>query len=338
MRDHSFRVVVTGAAGFLGFHLSRALAARTDIEVFCVDNFARGTADASWLALTAKPNVHAIQMDLSDPANYKSLPQSIDYVYHMAALNGTQNFYERPMDVIRSCTLPTMFLADHFKGQDKLKRFVYAGTSEAYASTVTRFGWMVPTGEDVPLSIDDIFNPRWSYAASKMHGEIVCAQAARQFGYETTIIRYHNAYGPRMGDKHVVPDFFERMKRGEYVLHGFADTRSFIYVDDAVRATMLLAETAAAAGEIVNVGSADEMTIHDLGRAMMATRGVEAPIELLPSPQGSVRRRAPSIDKLIRLTNFEAKISLEEGLAVTADYYLDGKMCGPLKPDAHLGV
>lgn len=338
MQGYSSRALVTGAAGFLGFHLARALASRPGFEVICVDNFVRGTADASWLELASKPNVHVVQMDLGAPANYISLPQDVDYVYHLAALNGTQNFYERPMDVLRSCTLPTMFLADHFKGQRRLKRFLYAGTSEAYASTVTRFGWMVPTGEDVPLSIDDIFNPRWSYAASKMHGEVVCAQASRQFGYESTIIRYHNAYGPRMGDKHVVPDFFERMKRGEYVLHGFADTRSFIYVDDAVRATILLAETSAAAGQVVNVGSADEMTIHDLGRAMMATRGVEAPIELLPSPQGSVRRRAPSIDKLFRLTGFRAKISLEEGLAVTADYYLDGKMCGPLKPDVHLGI
>lgn len=316
------RILVTGAAGFLGFHLARTLAARPDTQVIGIDNFARGERDAGFAALIALPNVSFIECDLSREDEVAKLPRDVDYVYHMAALNGTQNFYERPMDVIRFSTLPTLFLANHY-GAAGLKRFVYAGTSEAYASTVTRFGWPVPTAEDVPLSIGDVMNPRWSYAGSKMHGEIVTALAGQSMQMPYSIIRYHNAYGPRMGDKHVVPDFMARMREGRYELFGHEDTRSFLYVSDAVRATLLVAESDACAGEIVNVGGEQEIRISDLGAAMLRVRGIEADIVLHPSPAGSVKRRAPDIAKLQRLTGFKAEVGLDDGLARTARFYLD---------------
>lgn len=321
------RILVTGAAGFLGFHLARALAARDGNEVFCLDNLIRGEDDAPYRALAARPNVTRIDADLSVESEVAALPGDLDFVYHLAALNGTQNFYERPMAVIRASTLPTIFLAERYGAQaHPLSRFVYAGTSESYASTVTRFGWPVPTAEDVPLGIEDVLNPRWSYAGSKLHGEIVTAQAARSFGFPMTIIRYHNAYGPRMGDKHVVPDFMARMREGRYELFGHADTRSFIYVDDAVRATILAAETPACAGEIVNIGGSREITMAELGREMMRIRGLDDEIVLHPSPAGSVKRRAPDLGKLKRLTGFAERVDLEQGLRETAAYYLDGRI------------
>lgn len=323
------RALVTGAAGFIGFHLVRALAARGD-TVVAVDNLVRGERDEAFVELMNQPGVTWIEADLSRESEVANLPTDVDYVYHLAALNGTQNFYERPMDVIRSCTLPTFFLAEAFRDAP-LKRFVYAGTSESYASTVTRFGWPVPTAEDVPLSIDGVDNPRWSYAASKMHGEVVTIQAGRSYGFPWSVIRYHNAYGPRMGDRHVVPDFMMRMREQRYELFGHADTRSFLYIDDAVRATIAVGESEDCAGEIVNVGGTDEVTMHDLAKHMMATRQIDAPIVLHPSPAGSVPRRAPDISKLQRLTGFAPRVALDRGLAATADYYLDGELAGVLE-------
>ena len=319
------RYLVTGAAGFLGFHLTRALAKRSDIEVVAVDSFVRGERDDHFARLMALPNVRFVEADLSDKDQVGSLSDDVDIVFHLAALNGTQNFYERPLDVIRCCTLPTMLLAEKY-GKVGVGRFVYAGTSESYASTVTRFNWPVPTAEDVPLSIDDVTNPRWSYAISKMHGEVVTAQASRAFNVPFSIIRYHNAYGPRMGDKHVVPDFYARMRQERFELFGHEDTRSFLYVDDAIRATILVAETSVCANEIINIGGIREITMLELGRAMMAGRGVSGEIILHDSPAGSVKRRVPVVDKLVRLTGFSEQVSLEDGLAATARFYLDDEL------------
>lgn len=322
-------VLVTGAAGFIGFHLAKTLASRPGYSIVCADNFSRGQADAPYTELLAKSNVVGVALDLCEPSAVNSLPDDIDFVYHLAALNGTQNFYERPLDVIRACTLPTMLLAERYSRSKRLKRFVYAGTSESYASTVTQFDWPVPTGEDVPLGIDDIFNPRWSYAASKMHGEVVTAQVGRALDMPISIVRYHNTYGPRMGDKHVIPDFYARARDGRFELFGYEDTRSFMYVDDSVAATILIAETPACRNEIVNVGSEDEITIMDLGHLMMDVAHLKGDIVLHPSPRGSVKRRAPRTSKLKTLTGFHGSTDLRTGLELTAKYYLDGLLGGP---------
>ena len=322
------KVLVTGAAGFLGYHIARTLAAREYTQVVCVDNGVRGAFDSLYKELIAFENVCSIKIDLNDPSSYSELPDDVDIIYHMAALNGTQNFYERPFEVVRCCTLPTLNLLNKYGPLGRLRRFIYAGTSESYAATVTRFGWPVPTAEDVPLGIDDVFNPRWSYAASKMHGEVATITGCNQYKIDFTVIRYHNAYGPRMGDKHVVPDFFSRAVRGEYALYGHEDTRSFIYVDDAVRATLALGETEAAIGNVVNVGGTREITIRELGDIMMRIGGFPGDITLYPSPNGSVKRRCPDVGKLIALTGFHEKWTLEDGLKETAKFYLGPAFSG----------
>jgi len=250
------------------------------------------------------------------------LPDAVDIIFHLAALNGTQNFYDRPLEVMRSGTLPTLHLLQKYGPARRLKRFVFAGTSESYASIVTRFGWPVPTAEDVPLGIDDVLNPRWSYAASKIHGEVATVSGCRQHGIDFSIVRYHNAYGPRMGDQHVISDFYARARKGVYALHGHEDTRSFIYAEDAVRATIAVASAAAAADEVVNVGSAREISIGRLAELMMDAANLRGEIELHPSPAGSVGRRCPDVAKLERLTGFRENWTLEAGLRATAAYCL----------------
>ncbi len=315
-------VLITGAAGFIGFALADVLSKRADTKVFVVDNFVRGERDAAYTELCSRDSVVAFDLDLTDNNAVRELPKSIDVIFHMAALNGTQNFYERPYDVVRCSTLPTFHLLDRYGSSSGLKRFVYAGSSEAYAGTVSTFGWPVPTAEDVPLCISDPSNLRWSYGGSKLHGEVLVTAACHQYAKDYTIIRYHNVYGPRMGDKHVVPDFLERMKDGVYSLYGHSDTRSFIYIDDAVRATLMLAECAGAANQTVNVGSENELQIVDIGKMLLQLAGIDAEIELHDSPQGSVARRAPDISKLKGLVGFREEISLADGLRRTMDDYL----------------
>jgi nucleoside-diphosphate-sugar epimerase len=316
------RILVTGAAGFIGYHLACRLARDSDTRLVLVDNFIRGENDELYRRLCRLPNVEAYEADLADPEAVARLPERIDVIYHQAALNGTQNFYERPYEVLRSGTLPTFYLIDKYVRAGRLSRFVFAGTPESYASTVSRFAWEVPTDETVPLSVDDVFNERWSYAAAKIHGEVLSINACRQFGAPFSIIRYHNVYGPRMGDKHVVPDFLTRLSRGVAELHGHEDTRAFLYIDDAVEATIRVGQSPNTAGEVVNVGGDEELTIRELGRRMMTLVGRDPErIVLHPSPPGSVKRRAPSIAKLHTLTGFQAQWSLARGLTETIRYY-----------------
>jgi nucleoside-diphosphate-sugar epimerase len=316
------KILVTGSAGFLGYHLARTLADDAANQIVCVDSGIRGAFDDAYEALGARPNVERYDIDLNDPAAVAALPDDIDLIYHLAALNGTQNFYERPFEVVRCCTLPTLNLLQKYGPLKRLQRFVYAGTSESYASTVTRFGWPVPTAEDVPLGIDDVFNPRWSYAMGKMHGEIATITGCNQYGINFSVIRYHNAYGPRMGDKHVVPDFYNRARNGVFALYGYEDTRSFIYVDDAIAATMAVANADGAKGQVVNVGGSREITMLELGQIMMQVAGFTGEIEKHPSPKGSVKRRCPDVTKLRQLTGYEESWTLEGGLKETAKYYL----------------
>lgn len=314
--------LVTGAAGFLGYYIARQLAETTDDRILLVDNFSRGERDALFEQLAGRPNVEAIDLDLNDQTATAALPGDVDIVFHMAALNGTQNFYERPFEVVKSCTLPTLHLIEHFGEAGTRPRFLYAGTSESYAASVTRFGWPLPTAEDVPLCIEDIFNARWSYAGSKMHGEIATVNGCRFYDMPFTIVRFHNAYGPRMGDKHVIPDFLARARQGVFELYGSEDTRSFIYGDDAAAATIALARADGADGQVVNIGGSREIRIRDLAELMMDAAGLSGEIVMHPSPSGSVRRRLPDVSKAESIIGRFEEMSLEDGLRRTADFYL----------------
>lgn len=315
-------ILVTGSAGFIGYHLVDLLSQIPDNKVIGIDSFVRGVNDDLYRALGDRSNVMLLKGTLTDARITRSLPDNIEIIYHLAALNGTQNFYERSFDVMKSCTLPTFSLWQRFGPWRRLQRFVYAGSCEAYASTVTRFDWEVPTGEDVPLCIDDVFNARWSYGASKLHGEVLTANAGRHFGIPVTILRYHNIYGPRMGNKHVIPDFLMRARHGSFELYGYEDTRAFMYVADAVEATVLAAQSPVLVNEIVNIGGEKETRILDLGTMMMRLGGFHGELALYPAPQGSVKRRAARLDKLRRATGFQEKWDLERGLRETIRYYL----------------
>lgn len=314
------RTLVTGAAGFIGYHLAVRLA---DLghDVVAIDNFQRGSKDELFERLARRGNVATSAFDLARQDVVDKITGDFDFCYHMAALNGTQNFYNQPWSVIWNSTLPTLTMLEALVLTGRCNKFVYAGSGESYAGAVTGFGWAVPTAEDVPLVVLDPRNPRWSYAAAKLHGEVATLSACRQASAACVILRYHNVYGPRMGDKHVVPDFFLRALRGEFYVYGPEQTRSFLYIDDAVDATIKLAETADATNEIVNVGARSEVTIGALAERMMQALGIRAVVEARAVPRGSVARRAPDLSKIYSLIGGYERVSLDDGLARTLGYY-----------------
>src|SRR5208283_4525621 len=182
------KFLVTGAAGFLGFALAARLSENASDEVVAVDNLIRGECDEAYNALSARPNVLSVDADLNDLQTLCALPTDIEVIFHLAALNGTQNFYKRPFDVVRCCTLPTMNLLEFYGRTKQVTRFVYASSSEAYASAVSKFSWQVPTDESVPLVIDDVSNIRWSYGGSKLHGEIAVKGLSLSFRHDQHVV------------------------------------------------------------------------------------------------------------------------------------------------------
>lgn len=305
------RFLVTGSNGFIGFALVKALLKDSNNLVFGVDNFTRYSKDSEYEKLNEYPNFRGIEFDLTDDLQTRNLPD-VDVVFHFAALNGTNNFYKIPVNVIKSGILPTLNIIERYKN-DQLTKILFSGTSESYAGAVEMFNYKVPTPEKVPLVISDIFNPRWSYAASKTLSEVAIASAGIQYGMNYSIVRFHNVYGPRMGNSHVIPQLFERFIQLDFKVYGCQATRSFIHIDDAVAASVLIALNKDTSKEIYNVGTQDEVKILELAQLIQKVLGLNGEIDCLPAPLGSVSRRCPDTTKLNSL-GFSPKVKLVQGL------------------------
>lgn len=310
------KYLVTGALGFLGSHLACNLATEGH-DVVAVDIGLHPTASLQLSRLREFGNIQIVSVDLNDAEEVARLPD-VDGVYHLAALNGTQKFYEQPWQVLKHSTVPTINLLEEY-GRRGVGFFFYAGSSEAYAGTITRFAWQVPTTEIVPLTIDDPKQLRWSYGGSKLHGEIACFAASAELGIPVSVGRFHNAYGPFMGNHHVIPDFIERAKNGVFELFGSTNTRSFIYIDDAIESVKVVARKSI--GDIVNIGSPTEVSMHDMATVMMEVAGWSGEIVAHNAPPGSVLRRAPDIAKLSTLMDTTQFVPLREGLRRTLIAY-----------------
>lgn len=315
MRD----VLVTGGAGFIGCHLTRALI-HDGREVTVVDNLSRGSMDPEFERLLEDPGVNFERADLTDPKAMAKI-ERYDDVYHLAAVQGTGNFYEKPAKVIRTNLLSTINVLDWFADYEG-GRLLFSSSSETYAGTINTCGGPVPTPEDVLLSIDDVFNPRWSYGGSKLAGELLHAAYGDANDIDYIIVRYHNIYGPRMGTDHVIPEFALRAFDGSdpFPVYGGDPTRAFCHVDDAVAASRLLMETGESA-EIYHVGNdEEEITIERLAELVLEAADHDAELDVQPAPEGSVMRRCPDVSKL-RSLGYEPTFPLKEGLVETVEWY-----------------
>ena len=281
------RVVILGAAGFIGYHLAKSLAVEAKVDLLLVDNFIRGANDEDFLKLSGLQNVNFAELDLSKESSFENLFNKSDLVINCAALNGTQNFYQVPLDVMLNTGISAFFAA-RYAALAQVHKYIYLGSSESYAGGVNLGFVGVPTSENVPLIIENVENIRWSYSLGKTFGEIACYSANSQLGLNFQILRIHNIYGPRMGNKHVIPDLIEKFRLGNMDVPGHGESRAFMYIDDLVGVVRFLIANENNDIKLMNVGSQTETLIKILAEKIAKVLEIERAIKPLESWPGSV--------------------------------------------------
>jgi UDP-glucuronate decarboxylase len=316
------RVLILGGAGFVGYHLAQRLAAEGGHAVTLVDDLSRGRLDDDLRTLLGAPGVELVSADLTEAAAWARLDPRWDQVYMLAAVVGVRHVEGDPARVIRVNALTTVRLVEWLTAG--VGTVFFASTSEVYAGGVSAGHVPVPTPEDVPLSIADIANPRFAYAASKILGESAVIHGARARRVPFVVGRFHNVYGPRMGADHVIPELCLRAleRHDPFAIYGPEQRRAFCHVSDAVEAVLRLMASEPAWGQVVNVGNnAEETRIGDLGALILRIAGFSPRVVPHAAPAGSVARRCPDLTRLRALTGFNPKVPLEAGVRETFAWY-----------------
>jgi UDP-glucuronate decarboxylase len=316
------RAIVTGGAGFIGSFLCDELVSR-DVEVLAIDNLFRGRqANLEMAISTEKCELQVL--DLSIEESISQLSTAIDnfkpdVIYHLAAVNGTKYFYEKPLFVLNQNVQILENVYASAAASSFVGTIVFTSSSEVYGDPE-----VIPTPESAPVVIRPTHN-RDSYALSKVLGEMATRMMAEQLGWDYSILRLFNSYGPRMDSSEygqVVPEFIRKVESSDsFTLIGSGrQTRSFCYVEDTA---YLIAE---AAGKFrnttVNVGIDHEIPIGDLAVMIHELVGREPSITYLPSSEGDHERRCPDISLQTKLAGEREFVSLDDGLRRCIDWYL----------------
>ena len=303
------RVVITGAAGFIGSHLAEALLDRGD-SVVGIDNLSTG--DAANLAHLDGRDLRFVRHDVS---NYIDLDGPVDAVLHWASPASPIDYLERPIPTLKVGALGT----HNALGLAKAKRatFVLASTSEVYGDPLEH-----PQTESYWGNVNPI-GPRGVYDEAKRFAEAMTTAYRRYHGLDTKIVRIFNTYGPRMRvrDGRAVPNFIAQALRGEdlTVYGDGTQTRSFCYVSDLVDGILRLMRSDA--NDPVNLGNPDEMTVAGIAEQIIGLTGSSSRIVHEPLPVDDPKVRQPDIGRARRVLDWEPRVSLAEGLTETIAWF-----------------
>jgi UDP-glucose 4-epimerase len=306
-------VMVTGAAGFIGSHLSDLLAER-GCRLVLVDDFSIGRRE-NLAQLERRAAVRIVKADVTDRAAMVDLMRGVDVVFHLA-ISCLRTSINRPFmshDVNGGGTLAACLAAI----EHRVKRFVYVSSSEVYGTAIT-----VPMAETHPL------NPTTVYGASKLAGELYALACWRTYGLPAMVIRPFNTYGPREpwrgARAEVIPRFLLQLEAGRSpVIYGDGtQTRDFTFVSDTVRGMVQAAECDALVGDVVNVAYGSEVSIGRIAELLAELTGRrEVPITYAAPRPGDVHRHYADAAKARRLFGFAPQIDVETGLDRTIAWF-----------------
>ncbi len=308
--------LVTGGGGFIGSHITTALAERGDrVRVF--DNFSTG--HRSNLAHLEKHvsagRLEVVEGDLCNPAAVVKAVAGVDGIFHQAALASVPRSVEAPLDTNAACVTGTVTLLDAAR-KAAVRRVVYAGSSSAYG--------------DQPTSSkreSDLPNPLSPYAAAKLAAEYYCRAFYATYGLETVVIRYFNVFGPRQDPKSpysaVIPLFITAMLSGESptVYGDGRQSRDFTYVGNVVHANLLAMDAPNVAGQVFNAANGRSTTLVSLIEQLNERLGTRIKPNFAPTRVGDVRESLADISRARALLGYDPQVDFETGLGLSIDYY-----------------
>jgi nucleoside-diphosphate-sugar epimerase len=303
-------ILVTGAAGFIGSHLSNAVL-NEGHALRMIDNFATGKRQN----LASLTSGEFIEGDISDLETARRVVQGIDVVFHEAAIPSVARSLAEPLVTHKANIDGTMnlLLAASEAG---VRRFVYAGSSSAYGDTLE-----LPKIETMP------HNPLSFYAHQKLTGEQYCKLFARFKGLETVVLRYFNVYGPKQDPTSkyaaVIPLFIESMLRNEplTVEGDGTQSRDFTFIEDVVQANLKAMVAPDVSGEVFNVGCGHNYTLLQLIDYLTSLTNHTPIIKHVASRPGDVAHSLASIEKARKLLGYEPSYTFQRGLEVTTSWY-----------------
>lgn len=304
------RILIAGAAGFIGSHFCDRLLAEGH-TVVGMDNFITGSSD-NLAHLRGDPRFEFVEHDVTLP-----IPDmgAFDAVLNLASPASPVDYLEHPIETLEVGSKGTQNLLEVARKYDA--RYLLTSTSECYGDPLVH-----PQVETYWGNVNPI-GPRSCYDESKRFAEAITMAYHRKHGVKTNIARIFNTYGPRMqlDDGRVVPAFIDQALRGEpFTVYGTgAQTRSFCYVSDLVDGLFRLMMSDERYP--TNLGNPLEMTILEFAQHIKKVSGNAAPIEFRPLPEDDPKRRRPDITKAKEVLGWEPRVPLDEGLAETFQYF-----------------
>ncbi len=304
------RILVTGAAGFLGSHLCDRLL-KDGNKIIAVDNLITGSSD-NIDHLNNNDNFDFIKHNIK---NDLKIEKNLDEIYNLASPASPIHYQEHPIETLYAGSVGVDNLLKLAKKHDA--KFLQTSTSEVYGDPKVS-----PQKETYWGNVNPI-GPRSCYDESKRFGEALIMTYHRKHNLDTKIVRIFNTYGPRMAinDGRAIPAFCSQALEGK-PLTVFGDgkqTRSFCYVDDQINGIMKLMNSDY--NEPVNIGNPNEFTIKELAHIILETTNSESELSYKPLPKDDPKQRRPDISLAKDILDWEPRVNIKEGIVPTLDYF-----------------
>lgn len=317
--------VVTGGAGFLGSHLCESLLGDGE-TVVCFDNLGSGrrTNVAPFENLDRFTFVEGdVRADLATELDRGGVPVSdVDRIYHLASRASPVDFGEHPQEILETNSIGTRNVLELAADVDA--SVLYASTSEVYGDP-----------EETPQTLEyngnvDCRGERACYDEAKRFGETLCVTYEDRHGVDVRTVRIFNTYGPRMrpDDGRVVPTFVRQVLDGsDLTVYGDGtQTRSFLYVDDLVCGFRRMMERPGLAGDVVNLGHTNEITINELATTIAELSAGDSGVVYEPLPEDDPQRRQPDLSRTRELLDWEPTVTLEAGIERTIAHFRENEL------------